>query len=79
MKAQHSPKYQSKPMPLKVKFIGAVGAVTGSCHLLHYDRSNSYYMIDCGFYQGVRGHKDMNKARGEATWITAGSFRVCTS
>ncbi len=53
-------------MPLKVKFIGAVGAVTGSCHLLHYDRSNSYYMIDCGFYQGVRGHKDMNKARGEA-------------
>ena len=53
-------------MPLKVKFIGAVGAVTGSCHLLHYERSNSYYMIDCGLYQGVRGHKDMNKARGEA-------------
>ena len=53
-------------MPLKVKFIGAVGAVTGSCHLLHYDRSNSYYMIDCGLYQNVRGQKDMNKARGMA-------------
>jgi len=53
-------------MPLKVKFIGAVGAVTGSCHLLHYERSNSYYMIDCGLYQNVRGQKDMNKARGEA-------------
>jgi metallo-beta-lactamase family protein len=53
-------------MPLKVKFIGAVGAVTGSCHLLRYDRSNSYYMIDCGLYQNVRGQKDMNKARGEA-------------
>lgn len=53
-------------MPLKVKFIGAVGAVTGSCHLLHYNRSNSYYMIDCGLYQNVRGQKDMNKARGEA-------------
>lgn len=54
------------PMPLKVKFVGAVGAVTGSCHLLHYERSNSYYMIDCGLYQNVRGHKDLNKARGEA-------------
>lgn len=53
-------------MPLKVKFIGAVGAVTGSCHLLHYERSNSYYMIDCGLYQNVRGQKDMNKARGQA-------------
>ena len=53
-------------MPLKVKFIGAVGAVTGSCHLLHYERSNSYYMIDCGLYQNVRGQKDLNKARGEA-------------
>ena len=53
-------------MPLKVKFIGAVGTVTGSCHLLHYERSNSYYMIDCGLYQSVRGQKDMNKARGEA-------------
>jgi len=53
-------------MPLKVKFVGAVGAVTGSCHLLHYERSNSYYMIDCGLYQNVRGQKDLNKARGEA-------------
>lgn len=53
-------------MALKVKFIGAVGGVTGSCHLLRYDRSNSYYMIDCGLYQNVRGQKDMNKARGEA-------------
>jgi metallo-beta-lactamase family protein len=53
-------------MPLKVKFIGAVGAVTGSCHLLYYNRSNSYYMVDCGLYQNVRGHKDLNKARGEA-------------
>ena len=55
-----------KNMPLKVKFVGAVGSVTGSCHLLHYERSNSYYMIDCGLFQNVRGQKDMNKARGEA-------------
>jgi len=52
-------------MALKIKFVGAVGAVTGSCHLLRYERSNSYYMVDCGLYQNVRGQKDMNKARGE--------------
>jgi metallo-beta-lactamase family protein len=51
---------------LKVKFIGAVGSVTGSCHLIHYTRSNSLYMVDCGLYQNVRGQHERNKARGGA-------------
>jgi metallo-beta-lactamase family protein len=53
-------------MPLKVKMVGAVGAVTGSCHLLKYERSNGYYMVDCGLYQNVRGYRDMNYSRGNA-------------
>ncbi len=53
-------------MPLKVKFIGAVGAVTGSCHLLKYERSNGHYLVDCGLYQNVRGQKDLNLSRGDA-------------
>jgi metallo-beta-lactamase family protein len=51
-------------MPLKVKFVGAVGVVTGSCHLLKNERSDSYYMIDCGIFQNVRGVKSLNLARG---------------
>lgn len=51
---------------LKVKFVGAVGSVTGSCHLLRNTRSDSIYMVDCGLYQNVHGQHDRNRARGGA-------------
>jgi metallo-beta-lactamase family protein len=50
-------------MSLKVKFVGAVGTVTGSCSLLHYERSDSYYLVDCGLYQGFPGAEERNRRK----------------
>jgi metallo-beta-lactamase family protein len=50
-------------MSLKVKFIGAVGTVTGSCSLLHYERTDSYYLVDCGLYQGFPGDSERNQRK----------------
>ncbi len=52
-------------MGLRAKFVGAVGTVTGSCTLLHYDLSDSYYLIDCGMYQGFPGAEERNRRKFE--------------
>lgn len=46
---------------MKVKFCGAAGTVTGSCHLLTLD--NGYkILLDCGLYQGYEeAFDDFNK------------------
>lgn len=48
-------------MSLRAKFLGAVGTVTGSCTLLHYGLTDSYYMVDCGMYQGFPGAEERNR------------------
>lgn len=53
-------------MSFRIKFIGAVGTVTGSCHLVHHIKSDSYYLVDCGLYQGERGMRGLNLSRGES-------------
>lgn len=52
-------------MGLRAKFVGAIGTVTGSCTLLHYDLSDSYYLIDCGMYQGFPGAEERNRRKFE--------------
>lgn len=52
-------------MGLRAKFIGAIGTVTGSCTLLHYDLSDSYYLVDCGMYQGFPGAEERNRRKFE--------------
>ena len=49
-------------MSLRVKFLGALGTVTGSCHMLHDGRTDRYYLVDCGSYQGPGG-KLLNQSR----------------
>lgn len=46
---------------MKVKFCGAAGTVTGSCHLLTLD-SGFKILLDCGLYQGYdEAFDDFNK------------------
>ncbi len=42
-----------------IKHHGAVNGVTGSCHQLIIDDSNSI-LIDCGLFQGADKHNDLN-------------------
>jgi metallo-beta-lactamase family protein len=37
---------------LKIKFIGAVDSVSGSCTWLHHTDSDTQFLVDCGMYQG---------------------------
>jgi len=49
---------------MKIKFCGAAGAVTGSCHLLTLD--NGYkILLDCGLYQG----RDSDMAEFNENWL----------
>ena len=48
-------------MGLRAKFLGAVGTVTGSCTLLHYDLTDSYWLVDCGMFQGFPGADERNR------------------
>lgn len=50
-------------MSLKVKFVGAVGTVTGSCSVLHHTPSDSYYLVDCGLFQGGVGDEERNRRK----------------
>lgn len=50
-------------MSLRLKFVGALDTVTGSCHLVHNTRSDTFYMIDCGMFQGIAGADSRNVAR----------------
>ena len=45
---------------MKIQHHGAVNGVTGSCHQLHIDDSNSL-LIDCGLFQG----KEQGRAQGD--------------
>ena len=44
-------------MSVKIGFLGAAGEVTGSCYLLHTDKSR--ILVDCGMFQG-RSSDDRN-------------------
>ncbi len=37
---------------MKVKFIGAIGRVTGSCTWLKDEKTNTEFLVDCGMVQG---------------------------
>ena len=63
-------------MSFRIKFIGAVGTVTGSCHLVHHIKSDSYYLIDCGLYQGERGMRGLNLSRGESDFAGIPASRI---
>ena len=42
----------SYPMPLLLKFHGALKTVTGSCHFFKVKKSGNIYAVDCGATQG---------------------------
>lgn len=37
---------------LKIKFVGAIQGVSGSCTWLHHTDSNTQFLVDCGMHQG---------------------------
>lgn len=37
---------------LKVRFVGAINGVTGSCAWLHHEPTDTEILVDCGLYQG---------------------------
>lgn len=43
---------------MKIKFLGAVMSVTGSCHLVMTEKYK--FLLDCGLYQGSEVLKDLN-------------------
>jgi metallo-beta-lactamase family protein len=49
---------------LRIKFLGAIGTVTGSCTLLEftgYEQPPKYYLVDIGAYQGEQPVPDYQK------------------
>ncbi|PKG96304.1 hypothetical protein CXF92_00455 [Pseudomonas sp. Choline-3u-10] len=38
---------------LKIKFIGAIEGVSGSCTWLHHTDSDTQFLVDCGMHQGT--------------------------
>jgi len=44
---------------MKIKFLGAIGTVTGSKYEVEHDGLN--VLIDCGLYQGAREYREMNR------------------
>ncbi len=47
---------------MKLKFLGAVGCVTGSCSLLEDTTSNIRFLVDCGMTQGEIDENVLNNA-----------------
>ncbi len=45
-------------MPASIRFLGAVGTVTGSRHLLEIDGEKN--LIDCGLFQGPKRNRERN-------------------
>jgi metallo-beta-lactamase family protein len=46
---------------MKLRFCGAAGEVTGSCH--HFTVGGAQFLVDCGLFQGGRGLYERNRAR----------------
>ena len=44
---------------MKVKFLGAAGTVTGSCHVI--ETATARFAIDCGLHQGSEAIEDRNR------------------
>ena len=38
---------------LKIKFVGAIEGVSGSCTWLHHTDSDTQFLLDCGMHQGI--------------------------
>lgn len=47
---------------MKIKFIGAIERVTGSCALLEHSEAGLRFLVDCGMVQGDRGAAVINEA-----------------
>lgn len=43
---------------MKIKFLGAAGTVTGSCHVV--ETQTSIFAVDCGMFQGLKEIKEKN-------------------
>ncbi len=46
---------------MQIKFVGAIGRVTGSCTWLKYERTGSEFLVDCGMVQGEENNEYENK------------------
>lgn len=49
-------------MSLYIKFLGAIGQVTGSCTWLYHEPSDTQFLVDCGMNQGEADGDQKNKA-----------------
>ncbi|PPI78739.1 MBL fold metallo-hydrolase [Marinobacter flavimaris] len=48
---------------MKVKFVGAIDGVTGSCSWLKHEASNTQLLVDCGMHQGTHDTQFKNHER----------------
>ena len=46
---------------MKIKFVGAINHITGSCSWLKYSQTGAEFLVDCGMYQGSH-IEDLNAA-----------------
>lgn len=46
---------------MQIKFVGAIGRVTGSCTWLKYEKTNVEFLVDCGMVQGEENNQYENK------------------
>lgn len=46
---------------MQIKFVGAIGRVTGSCTWLKYERTRVEFLVDCGMVQGEENDEYENK------------------
>jgi len=45
---------------LKIKFVGAIEGVSGSCTWLHHTDSDTQFLVDCGMHQGTEREEWVN-------------------
>lgn len=46
---------------MQIKFIGAIGRVTGSCTWLKYEKTDTEFLVDCGMVQGEENDQYENQ------------------
>lgn len=46
---------------LKIKFVGAIEGVSGSCTWLHHTDSDTQFLVDCGMHQGTEREEWHNR------------------